>query len=609
MNIDDIFTERVAGTAAGGSGSGGGRGKRKILAAPSLSELRAHGYAPTGESTAAEPEDLPASKRPHTSPDSPTGSDTEGGRFFSDGLTQREKHVLTWVDQVDDEEEEDGEGRDPTDPADANKLIARVQRAMARNTEQRVRHADAPAQFAASEADLDAAVRGLLPLASTPQGCAALSQPASLALLTGLLAHANADIAHDVVELVHEATVDSEVDTGPLVAALAGADFFDALGANLRRLDDAEAEEGDGYSEDDDACTTRTLEIVDALAGRQTAAAAEQDAVAGYARAMRLVEWLLGRLAAPTAARRLQAAEALADLLHKAAGVRRLALDAQAADRILTCLAASHANDGSGNDDDPELLENCADALCALLHDAPGKLALARCHGGARLAQLGTLNAHTRLLACKVLAHALAPSESAGAQGEEGGGEEGEREARREIAHAFVDEGGAKVLGYALLRRGATRALLRDHPGADERTVSCVALALLALLASGGRQSPAHWRVLAKFVPAVQGGDAWKRHVDRLVELNVLYAERAASAGDNDGDEEEEVDLVAALHARQMADVALAFVALADGRTRERIERSLRRKARSLDDVARELDGSADATVGAADLERLLAQL
>jgi beta-catenin-like protein 1 len=66
---------------------------------------------------------------------------------------------------------------------------------------------DFPSRFIDSEADLDAALKALLPLAQAP----ALAYPelvrsGTVTLLIGLLSHENADIVIDVVEVVHELT-------------------------------------------------------------------------------------------------------------------------------------------------------------------------------------------------------------------------------------------------------------------------------------------------------------------------------------------------------------------------------------------------------------------
>lgn len=62
-------------------------------------------------------------------------------------------------------------------------------------------------RFIDSEADLDAALKSLLPLAQAPVlSYAELVKSGTVALLVGLLSHENADIAIDVVEVVHELT-------------------------------------------------------------------------------------------------------------------------------------------------------------------------------------------------------------------------------------------------------------------------------------------------------------------------------------------------------------------------------------------------------------------
>lgn len=62
-------------------------------------------------------------------------------------------------------------------------------------------------RFIDSEADLDSAIKALLPLAQVPTiAYPELVKGTSLALLIGLLTHENPDILIDVVEVVHELT-------------------------------------------------------------------------------------------------------------------------------------------------------------------------------------------------------------------------------------------------------------------------------------------------------------------------------------------------------------------------------------------------------------------
>jgi beta-catenin-like protein 1 len=62
-------------------------------------------------------------------------------------------------------------------------------------------------RFIDSEADLDSAIKALLPLAQAPVlAYPELVKSGTVALLIGLLSHENADIVIDVVEVIHELT-------------------------------------------------------------------------------------------------------------------------------------------------------------------------------------------------------------------------------------------------------------------------------------------------------------------------------------------------------------------------------------------------------------------
>lgn len=72
-------------------------------------------------------------------------------------------------------------------------------------------------RFIDSEADLDAALKALLPLAQAPVlAYPELVKSGSIAQLIGLLSHENADIVIDVVEVVHELTDEDVGNEGDL---------------------------------------------------------------------------------------------------------------------------------------------------------------------------------------------------------------------------------------------------------------------------------------------------------------------------------------------------------------------------------------------------------
>lgn len=70
-------------------------------------------------------------------------------------------------------------------------------------------------RFIDSEADLDASIKSLLPLAQSPTlAYTEIVKSGALARLIGLLSHENADIVIDVVEVVHELTDEDVGDEG-----------------------------------------------------------------------------------------------------------------------------------------------------------------------------------------------------------------------------------------------------------------------------------------------------------------------------------------------------------------------------------------------------------
>jgi beta-catenin-like protein 1 len=103
------------------------------------------------------------------------------------------------------------------------KLLLRLERAANKNQAQRSKYPDDPTKwvdsfpvlvltitavrFIDSEADLDTAIKALLPLAQVPKvAYPLLVGSGQLEALVGLLSHENADIALDIIELIHELT-------------------------------------------------------------------------------------------------------------------------------------------------------------------------------------------------------------------------------------------------------------------------------------------------------------------------------------------------------------------------------------------------------------------
>jgi beta-catenin-like protein 1 len=178
---------------------------------------------------------------PGNDPDYFTEEDEEG-RFFGGGLTNEQKEILNIFDNAGAEQVPDDvricalsntrththtvfniHQSEMLSSSGIKKLLLRLERAANKNQAQRSKYPDDPTKWADSfpvliltitvtrfidsEADLDTAIKALLPLAQVPKvAYPLLVGSGQLEALVGLLSHENADIALDVIELIHELT-------------------------------------------------------------------------------------------------------------------------------------------------------------------------------------------------------------------------------------------------------------------------------------------------------------------------------------------------------------------------------------------------------------------
>ncbi|KAJ2657262.1 hypothetical protein IW148_005270 [Coemansia sp. RSA 1199] len=594
MDINDIFNETVTHTTLNA-----GKNKRKLGGAPSMRELKEGGYGIVDSSDATakrtrveDADDAVDAAEEYAS------SDNEGGRFFSDGLTSKEKGVMDWVDHADE--------LDATlDPASVQRLVVRLERAVSKNTTDRVSHPDAPEKFVESEAELDEAIQRLQLLANDVQLLKVLDDLGALPTLVGLVAHENADIALDVIQLTVEITAEdawnSEGESPEERAAviafisdMAQNEFFVVLGQNLRRLNEGgESSEGEA----DRQGVFQTLALIENLVSLDVSLA--EQAVDG----MKLLDWLQHRVAKSFVQNTTQvdsnqqyAAEITSILLQASSKLREQA-GSTFIDTLLQCLAKyrKHTPD---EDIALEHLENIVESICMLVATARGKQAFLEAEGVELLVLLQKQPQVARLLSLKILDYALTPP-SPNRTGETSNAETAHADTEsRAIAKRYIDASGLKYLFSTLMHHGKSnmKKLYKAYPESDERAVNCIAW-LLRLTKTG---TPLHWRVLAKFVPSPADPSSWKSHVDRIVELNTAYSERVKEAEDqvqSDSDLEDEEGsaeerylsrMDAGLFTLQMTDTVIAFVAKEE-QVKEHIEQRLKRKGRSLADVCSEL--------------------
>ncbi|KAJ2326759.1 hypothetical protein GGI00_004655, partial [Coemansia sp. RSA 2681] len=549
MDINDIFKESVANKSLMPSKS-----KRKLGTTPGLRTLQAGGYGITDASNNADGEHAKRAKHSaldeHQSGSEGDGSDDEGGRFFSDGLTADEKDVMAWVDNMESMD-------DALDQAAVQRMVVRLERAVSKNTEDRIKHTNSPQLFSESEADLDEALQRLLLLANDVQYLKTLEDLGALPTLVGLMAHENADITLDVIQFVVEVTAEDAWShegesteerelVSAFVRALAAQEFFEVLGQNLRRLkEDSESFEGEA----DRTGVFQTLSLIENIVSLDSAM------VGPVATAMDLFEWLRMRItrsvykgsAAQADPNQQYAAEIVSILLHSNWQHRVEASTSQLGLTLLECLA-KYKKRTPEDKVEMEYLENIVDSICMMVSTRAGKSAFIESEGVELLLVLQQQQQHVaRLLSLKILDYSMSPTYPDPATKDVGEDEFVQSKAlAASIAKRYIDNRGLKHLFSIMMHqgKGGVQRLYKRHPETDERAVSCLA----SLFRLTSRDSPEHWRLLAKFASTQTDNSSWKLYVDRIVELNIEYYERvegveARAAGDSDSDNESDSEM------------------------------------------------------------------
>ena len=132
---------------------------------------------------------------------------------------------------------------------DANtmkRMVLSVEKRINENMQLRMKYADAPERYMDSELALFQELKAMHTLATAPELYATFVRTRCVPSLLGLLAHENADISMDVVDLFHELCEAEDAEPDALLAlvdAMLENGAAAALMQHLGRLDEAEEEE------------------------------------------------------------------------------------------------------------------------------------------------------------------------------------------------------------------------------------------------------------------------------------------------------------------------------------------------------------------------------
>ncbi|RXW24656.1 hypothetical protein EST38_g1148 [Candolleomyces aberdarensis] len=583
MDVDEIF--KVPKFSSSGLGN-----KRKLPPNPSpelLRKLRAEeesAQPPTKRPksvTMEEVDDEDSSMSVDRADFAPGGDadyfeeEDDEGRFFGGGLTSEQKEILNIFDRAGGEGIQD-EGEEELSLASIRRLLLKLERAVNKNQDQRSKYPDDPTKFIDSEADLDSAIKSLLPLAQAPTlAYSELVRSGSLALLIGLFTHENLDIVLDVVEVLHELTdedagedvedasaEETEEALKLLIDALVENSIFELLVDNLGRLNETE--------ESDRVGVFHILGIFENILGLNPELAAEMITKT------KILPWLLNRVQAKAHdENRGYAAELLSILLQNSPPNRLAFAKADGVETVLKVLSQYRLRDPV-DADETEFMENVFDALCSALSEQSIKQQFLAAEGPDLMILMMKGKLQSKSRAIKTLDHAMSGPDGS------------------PVCAAFIEALGLKTLFSAFMgknKKGKTGPVL--PPSEDVGHVLGILASLFTHLES---DSTDRLRLLAKFVEnnyekADKLMDIREAAVARLKATDAEIEAEKRELEDDDDDILSDEDVVylrrldGGLFTLQTVDYLLAWIVMEDDGIRVHVLQMLGRKNLSLQDI------------------------
>ncbi|KAF8621646.1 hypothetical protein AX15_007664 [Amanita polypyramis BW_CC] len=501
----------------------------------------------------------------------------EEGRFFGGGLTTEQKEILNIFDKASGEGvQDDVEFMSLTS---IKRILLRLERAVNKNQDQRSKYPDDPTKFIDSEADLDSAIKVLLPLSQSPSvAYPELIRSGTLTMLIGLLAHENVDIVIDVVELIHELT---DEDAGNedektveetaeavkvLVDGLLDNSILELLVDNLSRLNEQEEADRQG--------TFHILGIFENLLGFNP------DLATQLVLKTKILPWLLNRIKSKDHdENRGYAAELLSILLQNNT-TSRLELGKQDGVEVILKVLSQFRRRDPTDADETEFMENVFDSLCSALSEAPIKKLFLEAEGPDLMVLMMKDKLQSRSRAIKTLDYSMSGAAST------------------VVCEAFIEALGLKTLFSAFMGKAKKRKTTATLPPSED--VAHMLGIISSLLSNIASESTSRIRVLAKFV------EEDYEKVDKLLEIRenaharlratnvAIEAEKSekSAEGDEITDEEELWylrQLDGGLFTLQTVDYILAWIIMEDDGIRTHALKILGRKNQNLNDIIRTL--------------------
>ncbi|KAJ6261708.1 LOW QUALITY PROTEIN: hypothetical protein Dda_2506 [Drechslerella dactyloides] len=487
--------------------------------------------------------------------------DEEGGRFFGGGITQREKEILDFMDEEDEDPEPE-----KIDASYLRRLAVSFERKINKNAEHRAKFDDDPPKFMDSEADLDAEIKALAILAEHPTLYPEFVRLNCQSSLVSLLSHDNTDIVVAVIQLLGELT-DDDVDATPeqwkeLVDALLADGLLEILVGTLSRLREDEHDE-------DRAGVYHTLELLENLSSQQEIA--EQ-----LVSQTKLLPWLLQRIQkkeSPVTQNKQYAAELLSILMQQSSVSRTALIAADGVDALLQLLSPYRKRDPGKGGEEEEMVENMFDTATCLVDERAGKEAFVEAEGVELCLIMLREGKMSKSRSLRLLDHACS-----GMHGSV-------------VCERLVDAQGLKTLFGSFMKKQ------------DAQTTEHLLGIFASLLRNLPADSPPRIRTLAKFVEKDYQKLAKilalrQDYARRMWAVNQeIRAEQAGLDAEELEDRQDEWDLRrldAGLFCFQILDQIISWLAAEDDGARKHAADLLSKSRKSLEDVKKNLQDQLD---------------
>jgi beta-catenin-like protein 1 len=507
--------------------------------------------------------------------------DDEDGRFFGGGVDRGTKAALDFVESRDAEEQFVEE---KYDVSWLRKLSLAFEKKISKNAELRAKYEDDPQKFMSSEADLDATIKELSVLSEHPELYEEFANMGCMTSLVSLLAHENADISIDAIEIISE-LIDEDVGNTEeqwksLVDAAIEADLLNLLVQNFERFDESQEADRTGLY--------TALNVLESLSSNA-------DLTRSVGSNTTLLKWLLNRiqkLESPISQNKQYSAEILSILVQSDIPNRIGLINLEAVDKVLQLLSSYRRRDPTSSSEEEEYFENLFDTITCLVDEPTGKMKFVEAEGVELAIIMLREGKMSKPRALRMLNHAVGSNSGA------------------EVCLRLVEAQGLKTLFGIFMKK--------HDPGMTEDLLGIFAALLRTLPADSSERI----RTLAKFV------EKDYEKLGKLVTLrqsleprvtavtNEIDAERKALSTQEADDNEAEWllrRLDAGLYSLQTVDLILAWLCVEDEGAKKKVKTLLADKDEDINNIRftlkEQLEGVADTDEEAKSFQEMLEAL